>query len=95
MGLVDTFYNLVTDFYEWGWGESFHFSTPLPGQTEKTSEVAHEVRIATLCNLRPGMKSSLFQICHFDFSSDALTADAASVAPCVSSPVTAAPKLPA
>ncbi|CAN4124904.1 unnamed protein product [Withania somnifera] len=24
--LVDTFYNLVTDIYEWGWGQSFHFS---------------------------------------------------------------------
>jgi sterol 24-C-methyltransferase len=24
--VVDHFYNLVTDFYEWGWGQSFHFS---------------------------------------------------------------------
>ena len=23
--MVDHFYNLVTDFYEWGWGQSFHF----------------------------------------------------------------------
>ena len=29
--LVDTFYNLVTDIYEWGWGQSFHFSPLLPG----------------------------------------------------------------
>jgi hypothetical protein len=29
--LVDTFYNLVTDVYEWGWGQSFHFSPLLPG----------------------------------------------------------------
>ena len=30
--LVDTFYNLVTDVYEWGWGQSFHFSPALPGE---------------------------------------------------------------
>jgi sterol 24-C-methyltransferase len=23
--MVNSFYNLVTDFYEWGWGQSFHF----------------------------------------------------------------------
>ncbi|KAG6494160.1 hypothetical protein ZIOFF_049179 [Zingiber officinale] len=23
---VDTFYNLITDIYEWGWGQSFHLS---------------------------------------------------------------------
>ncbi len=31
---VNTFYNLVTDFYEWGWGTSFHFSPQLPGKTQ-------------------------------------------------------------
>lgn len=29
--LVDVFYSLVTDIYEWGWGQSFHFSPKLPG----------------------------------------------------------------
>jgi sterol 24-C-methyltransferase len=24
--MVNHFYNLVTDFYEWGWGQSFHFA---------------------------------------------------------------------
>ena len=23
--LVNSYYNLATDFYEWGWGQSFHF----------------------------------------------------------------------
>ena len=31
---MNTFYNLVTDFYEWGWGTSFHFSPQLPGKTQ-------------------------------------------------------------
>ncbi|GMH45025.1 hypothetical protein BSKO_12982 [Bryopsis sp. KO-2023] len=54
--LADTFYNLVTDFYEWGWGQSFHFSPPLPGKGWYAAEVAHETRIAGLLGLKPGMK---------------------------------------
>lgn len=52
--LVDTFYNLVTDIYEWGWGQSFHFSPKLPGKTVAASEAAHEARVAALLNLGPG-----------------------------------------
>ena len=25
--VVDAYYDLATDFYEWGWGSSFHFAT--------------------------------------------------------------------
>lgn len=52
---TDVFYNLVTDFYEWGWGQSFHFSPALPGKGWYASEVAHESRVASLCGLKPGM----------------------------------------
>jgi len=24
--MVNQYYNLATDFYEWGWGQSFHFA---------------------------------------------------------------------
>lgn len=54
--LVNTFYNLVTDIYEWGWGQSFHFSPLLPGKTPAASEAAHEGRLAALLRLQPGMK---------------------------------------
>ncbi len=54
--LVNTFYNLVTDIYEWGWGQSFHFSPLLPGKTPAASEAAHESRLAALLRLKPGMK---------------------------------------
>ena len=54
--LVNTFYNLVTDIYEWGWGQSFHFSPLLPGKTPAASEAAHESRLAALLRLQPGMK---------------------------------------
>ncbi|CAG9466863.1 unnamed protein product [Pedinophyceae sp. YPF-701] len=52
--LVDTFYSLVTDIYEWGWGQSFHFSPVLPGQTDLCSEVAHEVYIPAMLHVGPG-----------------------------------------
>ncbi|KAG6474414.1 hypothetical protein ZIOFF_068349 [Zingiber officinale] len=39
---VDTFYNLVTDIYEWGWGQSFHFSPSLPGRSHREATCIHE-----------------------------------------------------
>ncbi|CAI5975508.1 unnamed protein product [Closterium sp. NIES-64] len=53
---VDTFYNLVTDIYEWGWGQSFHFSPALPGKSDREATIAHEEYIATILKLKPGMK---------------------------------------
>jgi 24-methylenesterol C-methyltransferase len=54
--LVDVFYSLVTDIYEWGWGQSFHFSPKLPGKTWASSEAAHEARVAATLGLKPGMR---------------------------------------
>ncbi|KAG6536796.1 hypothetical protein ZIOFF_001865 [Zingiber officinale] len=39
---VDTFYNLVTDIYEWGWRQSFHFSHSLPGRSHREATCIHE-----------------------------------------------------
>lgn len=55
--LVDVFYSLVTDIYEWGWGQSFHFSPKLPGKDLRASEAAHEARVAALLQLKPGMRA--------------------------------------
>lgn len=55
--LVDVFYSLVTDIYEWGWGQSFHFSPKLPGKSWQQSEAAHEARVAVALNLAPGKKA--------------------------------------
>ncbi|GFR46821.1 hypothetical protein Agub_g8457 [Astrephomene gubernaculifera] len=54
--LVDVFYSLVTDIYEWGWGQSFHFSPKLPNKDLRASEAAHEARVAALLRVKPGMK---------------------------------------
>ncbi|KAG6518610.1 hypothetical protein ZIOFF_022090 [Zingiber officinale] len=45
---VDTFYNLVTDIYEWGWGQSFHFSHSLPGRSHRETTHIHEELAADL-----------------------------------------------
>ena len=34
--MVNHFYNLVTDFYEWGWGQSFHFGPRFCGNNESS-----------------------------------------------------------
>ena len=54
---VNTFYNLVTDIYEWGWGQSFHFSPSLKGKGVAEAEVAHETRVADVLGLAPGLKA--------------------------------------
>ncbi|KAG6550693.1 hypothetical protein Mapa_007790 [Marchantia paleacea] len=54
--LVDTFYNLVTDIYEWGWGQSFHFSPDVSGKSHREATRLHEVKVAELLKLKPDMK---------------------------------------
>ena len=54
---VEQFYNLVTDIYEWGWGQSFHFSPGIPGQSQRVDEAAHECRISDAIGLRPGKRA--------------------------------------
>ncbi|EDQ86698.1 uncharacterized protein MONBRDRAFT_33702 [Monosiga brevicollis MX1] len=40
--LVDSYYNLVTLFYEWGWGSSFHFAYRMLGESFSESIRRHE-----------------------------------------------------
>ncbi|KAG6785624.1 24-methylenesterol C-methyltransferase 2-like [Populus alba x Populus x berolinensis] len=51
---VDTFYNLVTDIYEWGWGQSFHFSPSIPGKSHSEATRLHEEMAVDLINVKPG-----------------------------------------
>jgi 24-methylenesterol C-methyltransferase len=53
-GFVDKFYNLVTDIYEWGWGESFHFSPSLAGKSDAEATRVHELRLAREAGLCAG-----------------------------------------
>ncbi|KAL0422941.1 UNVERIFIED_CONTAM: 24-methylenesterol C-methyltransferase 2 [Sesamum latifolium] len=55
---VDTFYNLVTDIYEWGWGQSFHFSPSIPGKSHREATRVHEEMAVDLLNIKPGAEFS-------------------------------------
>ena len=43
------------DFYEFGWGRSFHFAPRVPGESFKASIARHEHFLAHALGLRPGM----------------------------------------
>ena len=54
--LVNNYYDLVTDFYEWGWGESFHFAPRRRGESFKASQVRHQHFLADKLSMKPGMQ---------------------------------------
>ena len=49
------YYDLVTDFFEYGWGRSFHFAPRVPGESFKASLARHEHYVAHALGLKPGM----------------------------------------
>lgn len=55
--LSSNFYDLVTDFYEYGWGESFHFAPRHRLETFNQSIARYELYIALRLGLKPGMKA--------------------------------------
>jgi len=54
---VESFYNIATDFYEYGWGESFHFAPRYKCESFQESIVRHEHYLAHAINLQPGEKA--------------------------------------
>lgn len=53
---ANTYYDLVTDFYEYGWGKSFHFAPRAPGEAFAASLARHEHYLAHVLGLRPGQR---------------------------------------
>ncbi len=53
--IVNLYYDLVTDFYEFGWGRSFHFAPRFAGESFKASLARHEHYLALKLGLGPGM----------------------------------------
>lgn len=51
MSMVNSFYTLVTDFYEYGWGDSFHFANRFIGESHKESLRRAEYFLASKLNL--------------------------------------------
>ena len=55
--LTNHYYDLVTDFFEYGWGQSFHFAPRFLGEAFDASLARHEYWLATKIGLRPGFKA--------------------------------------
>lgn len=53
---AEHFYNLVTDFYEYGWGQSFHFAPRQRGESLSASIARLEHRVASRLALQAGMR---------------------------------------
>ncbi|KAI8894464.1 S-adenosyl-L-methionine-dependent methyltransferase [Globomyces pollinis-pini] len=51
--LTNHYYDLVTDFYEYGWGSSFHFAVMYNESTFQQSISRHEDYLALKLNLKP------------------------------------------
>ncbi|MDE2990810.1 MAG: sterol 24-C-methyltransferase family protein [Chloroflexota bacterium] len=49
------YYDVVTEFFEFGWGRSFHFAPRVPGESFKASLARHEHLLAHKLGLTPGM----------------------------------------
>jgi len=54
--MVNHFYDLATDFYEFGWGHSFHFATRHQWESFESSIARHEMWLAHKLDLKPGMR---------------------------------------
>ena len=54
--LVSSYYDLATEFYEWGWGTSFHFADKRKGETFKTAILRHEHFLAGRLGVAKGAK---------------------------------------
>ncbi len=54
--MVRAYYDLVTDIYERGWGDSFHFAPRFRGEPFEASIKRHQHYIALRLGLAPGMR---------------------------------------
>ena len=54
--LVNHYYDLATDFYEFGWGKSFHFAPRRRGESFKASLLRHQRYLADRLGLQAGME---------------------------------------
>lgn len=50
------YYNIATDFYEYAWGESFHFCRFAYGEVFARAISRHEHYLASMIGIRAGMR---------------------------------------
>src|SRR4029079_4187317 len=54
--LVNHYYDLATDFYLFGWGESFHFARRHAGESFRESIRRHQLYLAHRLDMRRGQR---------------------------------------
>jgi len=54
--LVKNYYSVSTDFFEYGWGQSFHFANRFRGETLAESIQRHESYLALKSQMKSGDK---------------------------------------
>ena len=54
--MVSRFYDVVTKFYEYGWGQSFHFAPRRTGEGLRTAQRRLQADVAALLGLGPGTR---------------------------------------
>lgn len=54
--MVSRYYDVVTKFYEYGWGTSFHFAPRLSGEGLHAAQRRQEASVAEMLSLEPGTK---------------------------------------
>lgn len=54
--MINNYYDVVTDFYEHGWGQSFHFAARSKGESFEASLARAEQYLALRLGLKAGMK---------------------------------------
>ena len=55
--MVNNFYDLVTDFYEYGWCQSFHFAPRYKGETFLESIKRAEYHLCSRLGMKPGVRA--------------------------------------
>ncbi|OGN64085.1 MAG: hypothetical protein A3E80_04560 [Chlamydiae bacterium RIFCSPHIGHO2_12_FULL_49_9] len=55
--ITEKYYDLVTDFFEFGWGKSFHFAPQTKEEKTKDAMLRHELKVADALKLKAGMKA--------------------------------------
>lgn len=54
MTLVNKYYDLVTSFYEWGWGHSFHFAPRCKWESRESGMLRHEFFLGLKMQMKKG-----------------------------------------
>jgi len=54
MKLVNSYYDVSTAFYEWGWGAEFHLAPRKPYEDQKSAILRHEAHLAHRLRLKTG-----------------------------------------